>query len=48
MLQAGVEQGEQFQAPERRMEPTCAFDDASALGLAVAHNARRRAGGRRP
>ena len=45
MQQAGVDQGAQYQSPERRMEPACGFDKASALGLAVAHNARRRAGG---
>jgi hypothetical protein len=45
MQQAGVDQGAQYQSPQRRMEPACGFDRASALGLAVAHNARRRAGG---
>ena len=45
MQQAGVDQGAQYQSPERRMEPACGFDRASALGLAIAHNARRRAGG---
>ena len=45
MQQAGVDQGAQYQSPERRMEPACGFDSASALGLAVEHHARRRAGG---
>jgi hypothetical protein len=45
MQQAGVDQGAQYQRADRRMEPACGFDKASALGLAVAHNARRRAGG---
>jgi len=43
-VQAGAEQSEQFQAPERRMELTCAYNDASGVGLALAHNARRRSG----
>ena len=34
MQQAGVDQGAQYQSPERRMEPACGFDKASALGLA--------------
>ena len=37
--------GRPIPGPRRRMEPICGFDAASALGLAVAHNARRRAGG---
>ena len=45
MQQAGVDQGAQYQSPTRRMEPACGFDAASALGLAVAHNARRRMDG---
>ena len=45
MMQAGVEQGVQYQHPERRMEPICGYNNASALGLALAHQARRRAGG---
>ena len=44
LVQAGAEQSEQFQAPERRMELTCAYNDASGVGLALAHNARRRSG----
>ena len=39
MVQAGVDQGAQYQSPERRMELICGFDEASALGLALAHHA---------
>ena len=45
MEQAGVDQGAQYQSAALRMEPACGFDRSSALGLAVAHHARRRAGG---
>jgi hypothetical protein len=45
MMQAGVEQGGQYQSPERRMELICGYNESSALGLALAHQARRRAGG---
>ncbi|WP_342360545.1 hypothetical protein [Terrarubrum flagellatum] len=43
MRQAGVDQGSQFRKPERKMEPSCAFNQASALGKAVQFNAKRRA-----
>src|SRR6185503_1591188 len=45
MEQAGVDQGAQYQSPAHRLEPACGFDRTSALGLAVAHHARRRTGG---
>ncbi len=45
MVQAGVEQGVQYQSPERRMELICGYDETSALGLALAYHAQRRAGG---
>ena len=45
MVQAGVEQGGQYQSPERRMELICGYDETSALGLALAHHAQRRASG---
>ena len=44
MVQAGVEQSEQFQAPERRMELACGYNEASGVGLALAHKAKRRSG----
>ena len=45
MRQAGVDQGSQFLTPARRMEPVCAYDWPSALGLALTHHAKKRAGG---
>jgi len=45
MQQAGTDQGVQFQAPARKMEVVCGFNEASALGLTLAHHAKRRAGG---
>ncbi len=44
-MQAGVDQGGQFQSAERKMQPVCGFDERSGLGLAVAHHAKRRASG---
>jgi len=44
LQQAGVDQGGQYQHPRRRAELVCAFDAASALGLALAHHAKRRTG----
>ncbi len=46
LQQAGVDQGAQFQATERRMDLVCGYDQKSAIGIAMAHHARRRAGGR--
>ena len=45
MYQAGVEQGSQFNIASRKMEPACAFDINSGVGLALAYQAKRRAGG---
>ncbi len=45
LMQAGVDQGGQFQSAERKMQPVCGFDERSGLGLAVAHHAKRRTGG---
>lgn len=45
MLQGGAEQGAQFQSLERRLEPLCGMDAERGLGLALAHHAKRRAGG---
>ena len=45
MHQAGVDQGSQFQAPERRRDAGCAFDAASGVGLALAHQKKRREAG---
>lgn len=45
MRQAGVDQGSEFMTPARRMEPVCAYDWPSALGLALTHHAKRRADG---
>jgi hypothetical protein len=45
MMQAGVEQGSQFQLNAKKMVPACAFDENSGLGLALANQAKRRAGG---
>ena len=36
MQQAGVDQGSQFQAPARRMEPACSFGVNSGIGFAMA------------
>ena len=44
MQQAGVDQGVQFQAPQRKMELVCGFNAASGVGLALAHQAKRRQG----
>jgi len=44
LLQAGIDQGGQYLAPERRMETICGFNKESGLGLALAHQARRRDG----
>lgn len=44
MEQAGVEQGSQFQAPELRHQPYCAFLPHSGIGRALA-NVRKRRGG---
>jgi len=43
MRQAGVDQGSQYVAPARRMEPSCAFNEESGLGKALRNAARRRA-----
>ncbi len=43
MQQAGVDQGSQFQKPEKRLQPSCGFDEESALGLILDHHAKRRA-----
>ena len=45
MQQAGVDQGSQFQKPERRLEPACAFGDRSGVGHALANHRKRREGG---
>lgn len=45
LRQAGVDQGWQFQKNEFRLSPPCGYDGASALGLALNHQARRRADG---
>lgn len=45
MRQAGVDQGSQFEAAARRMEPVCAYDWPSGLGLMLNYHAKRRAGG---
>lgn len=42
MQQAGVDQGSQFIAADRRKEPACAFTADSAVGQAIFRNARRR------
>jgi hypothetical protein len=43
MQQAGVDQGVQYQAPARKMELVCGFNASSGLGLALAHQGKRRA-----
>lgn len=43
LRQGGVDQGWQFQKDEFRLTPPCGYDEASALGLALRHQARRRA-----
>lgn len=45
MQQAGVDQGSQYQAADRRREPSCAFDARHGLGLALRYQRRRRDGG---
>jgi hypothetical protein len=45
LLQAGIEQGAQFQSAERKMQPICGFGAESGLGRAIAHHAKRRSGG---
>ena len=45
MQQAGVDQGSQFQAADRRLEPACSFGPTSGLGLALAQARKRRDGG---
>jgi hypothetical protein len=45
MVQAGVEQGSQYQLAAKKMVPACAFDWNSGVGLALANQAKRRAGG---
>jgi len=45
MIQSGAEQGEQFEAIERRSEVTCGMDPGRGLALALAHHAKRRADG---
>ncbi|ODT05992.1 MAG: hypothetical protein ABS35_46355 [Kaistia sp. SCN 65-12] len=43
MQQAGVDQGSQFLAADRRNEPACAFTADSGVGQAIFRNASRRA-----
>ncbi|MBN9435808.1 fused MFS/spermidine synthase [Bosea sp. (in: a-proteobacteria)] len=43
MQQAGVDQGSQFLAADRRTEPACAFTAGSGVGQAIFRNATRRA-----
>lgn len=45
LFQSGIDQGGQYQAPERRAEAICGFDFKSGLGYALAYHAKRRAGG---
>jgi hypothetical protein len=45
LFQAGIDQGGQYQTPERRMQAICGFDWESGLGMALAYHAKRRAGG---
>lgn len=44
LLQAGIDQGGQYVAPERRMQTICGFNPESGLGLALDHQAKRREG----
>jgi hypothetical protein len=48
MQQAGVDQGSQFQKVEKHLEPSCGFDEDSALGLVFDHHAKRRADPKAP
>ncbi len=48
LQQGGIDQGVQYQSPDRRGELVCAFNEASALGHALAHHAKRRADSRAP
>jgi hypothetical protein len=42
MQQAGVDQGSQYQAADRRRTPSCAFDEKHGLGFALRYQRRRR------
>jgi hypothetical protein len=42
LLQAGIDQGGQYTAPERRMQTICGFGKESGLGLALDYQANRR------
>ncbi len=44
MVQAGVQQGSQYLAPERRREPYCAFSTISGIGRALENVKKRREG----
>jgi hypothetical protein len=45
LFQAGIDQGGQYQAPERKMQNICGFNDTSGLGIALAYHQKRREGG---
>jgi hypothetical protein len=45
LYQAGIDQGGQYQVPERKMQAICGFDMDSGLGMALAYHAKRRQGG---
>jgi hypothetical protein len=45
IFQSGIDQGGQFQDPERRMQAICGFDLRSGLGYALAYHTKRRDGG---
>jgi hypothetical protein len=45
LFQAGIDQGGQYQTPERRLQALCGFDWESGLGMALAYHAKRRSGG---
>lgn len=42
LFQAGIDQGGQYQAPERKLQNICGFDTASGLGIALAYHSKRR------
>jgi hypothetical protein len=42
LMQAGIDQGGQFQSPERELRLICGFNEESGLGLALGYHAKRR------
>jgi hypothetical protein len=45
LFQSGIDQGGQYQHPDRQMHNICGFDNASGLGIALAYHVKRRENG---